>query len=275
MHISFFSYHDVKCEKSVIYLLFGCARCCSPLSYAHFTIYFVWKISYAHTFSPPRPADQYDERWGWCSQFTTRLAIKKMFNSVFFQLVLFWIICRDRYMYISIIAWELCSFARSCTLVCEVYGEFRVQLTWHSRLACFALFHPPSCSRAVDWYSVLALETPSSLFFTRSSSSFLCNFTTLRILKKNSRVVEDSSISTFFLFSSDFNARRMKLHYAHSIAQSSSSPCSMHKNFELLTIQSINFIRSLFSSFQIFLQYFLQQTFRTPKEWRKHITTFV
>lgn len=32
----------------------------------------------------PRPADQYDERWGWCSQFTTRLAIKKMFNSVFF-----------------------------------------------------------------------------------------------------------------------------------------------------------------------------------------------
>lgn len=45
----------------------------------------------------PRPADRYDERWGWCSQFTTRLAIKKMFNS-FFQLVLFfWIICRDIY----------------------------------------------------------------------------------------------------------------------------------------------------------------------------------
>lgn len=164
--------------------------------------------------------------------------------------------------------------------MCEVYGEFRVQLTWHSRLACFALFHPPSCSRAVDWYSVLALETPSSLFF---HSLFLFFFPFFFLQFHNSsnfkRKTPESSKTAqyrlFSLFSSDFNARRMKLHYAHSIAQSSSSPCSMHKNFELLTIQSINFIRSLFSSFQIFLPYFLQQTFRTPKEWRKHITTFV
>lgn len=154
--------------------------------------------------------------------------------------------------------------------LCVKYGEFRVQLTWHSH-SPVSFFVPLEtlCATSTDGDSVLATYKTEKIFFLRFHNNFKSNL-------KLSRASKTAQYRLILMLLDIIPTPKRKL--TTFLVSTILSPCvfSLQQNFELLTIQSINFIRSFFSPFQSFFFIFfhiLTPSIRSSVQKKKKIST--